>query len=256
MILADFHLHSCLSPCGDLLMSPSAIVKTLGERHIQLAALTDHNSALNCPAFAKCCKDAGIAALYGMEAQTSEELHVLCLFSVLQTAMDFCGAWYDSLPCIINKPEITGDQVYVDENDEITGEAEKYLITSAPYSLDECAERVHRAGGLVIPAHVDRPSFSMMSQLGTIVEGDWDALEFMRPQVLQEHKAHPPSDGTLPVRLPRAYPVTTSSDAHYIEHIGRRAFELDIGDVRLVNDDGTTNLAAVRAGLAKRVVQP
>jgi hypothetical protein len=237
-------------------MSPAAIVDTLSEKHIQLAALTDHNTAQNCPAFASCCRKAGIAALYGMEAQTSEELHVLCLFAGLQTAMDFCGAWYDSLPCIINKPEITGDQVYVDENDEIVGQLEKYLITSAPYTLDECAEKVHKAGGLVIPAHVDRPSFSMMSQLGAIVEGDWDALEFMRPQILTEQKNGCQPAGMLPVLLPRAYPVTTSSDAHYIEHIGRRSFELDTGSIPLLNGDGTTNLAAVRAGLAKRVVQP
>ncbi|MFA6855793.1 MAG: PHP domain-containing protein [Treponema sp.] len=265
IIRADLHLHSCVSPCGDLLMSPAAIVKTLCEKHIQLAALTDHNTSLNCPAFAACCKRAGIAALYGMEAQTSEELHVLCLFPVLQTAMDFCSTWYDSLPSVINKPEVTGDQVYVDENDEIVGLVEKYLIMSAPYTLDECAEQVHKAGGLVIPAHVDRPSFSMMSQLGAIVEGNWDALEFMRPQILQEQKKRQLSKDVqcghlkcreLPVRLPRAYAVTTSSDAHYIEHIGRRAFELDIGSIPLMNKDGTTNLSAVRAGLAKRVVQP
>jgi 3',5'-nucleoside bisphosphate phosphatase len=235
-------------------MSPAVIVDTLVEKHIQLAALTDHNTALNCPAFARCCRSAGIAALYGMEAQTSEELHVLCLFPVLQTAMDFCAKWYDSLPNIINKPELTGDQVYVDENDEIIGEVEKYLITSAPFTIDECAEKVHKAGGLVIPAHVDRPSFSMMSQLGAIVEGDWDALEFVRPQVLQEQKSG--LSGVLPVVLPCPYPVTTSSDAHYIEHIGRRAFELDIGEMPLLNEDGTVNLAAVLSGLAKRVVQP
>jgi 3',5'-nucleoside bisphosphate phosphatase len=234
-------------------MSPAVIVKTLQEKHIQLAALTDHNTALNCPAFAKCCRDAGIAALYGMEAQTSEELHVLCLFPVLRTAIDFCAAWYDSLPDIRNKPEITGDQVYVDENDEIVGEVEKYLITSAPWTLDECAAMVHQSGGLVIPAHVDRPSFSMMSQLGTIVEGSWDALEFVRPQVLQNERQ---AVSALEIKLPAPYPVITSSDAHYVEHIGRRAFDLDIGDMPLVNSDGTVNIPAVLSGLAKRVVQP
>ena len=245
-------------------MSPSVIVKTLQEKHIQLAALTDHNTALNCPAFAKCCTDAGIAALYGMEAQTAEELHVLCLFPILKVAVDFCSEWYDSLPDIRNKPEITGDQVYVDENDEIVGEVEKYLI--------------HKAGGLVIPAHVDRPAFSMMSQLGAIVEGSWDALEFVRPQVLQEQRARArasllvsehrkeneqmelhnkrQSVSALEIKLPAPYPVITSSDAHYVEHIGRRAFELDIGDMPLVNSRGTVNIQAVLAGLAKRVVQP
>jgi 3',5'-nucleoside bisphosphate phosphatase len=231
-------------------MSPGAIVRTLVEKGIKLAALTDHNTALNCPPFASLCKEAGIAALYGMEAQTMEELHVLCLFPYLETALDFCNTWYDLLPDISNRPEKTGDQVYVDEHDEIIGEVEKYLIISAPVSLDECAEMVHKRGGLVIPAHVDRPAFSMMSQFGTIVAGAWDALEFVRPQVLFE---------VPPVRrimLPAPYPVTTSSDAHYIEYIGRRAFDLDIGDLPLLKADGSVSLEAVRAGLAKRVVNP
>jgi len=284
MILrADFHLHSCVSPCGDLFMSPGAIVETLVKKGILLAALTDHNTAMNCPPFAALCKKAGIAALYGMEAQTSEELHVLCLFPHLETAMDFCAKWYDMLPDIKNQPEKTGDQVYVDEHDEIVGEVEKYLITSAPVSLDECAAMVHKNGGLVIPAHVDRPAFSMMSQLGTIVKGDWDALEFVRPQVLEPDKgvvgagasvarASSVSGSSLPgsvsvscaraaaaalkIELPAPYPITTSSDAHYIEHIGRRAFELDIGDFPLLDKDGCVNLEAVRAGLAKRIVRP
>jgi hypothetical protein len=226
-------------------MSPQTIVKTLAEKNIRLAALTDHNTSLNCPAFSVLCRQADIAALYGMEAQTSEELHVLCLFPYLETAVDFGREWYDLLPDIPNRPEKTGDQVYVDEHDSILGEVEKYLIISAPVSLDECADRVHRLGGLVIPAHVDRPSFSMMSQLGTVVEGHWDALEFVRPQ----SAAHE-------VRLPAPYPVITSSDAHYIEHIGRRAFDLDIGSLPLQNADGSVNLEAVRAGLGKRVVNP
>lgn len=143
----------------------------------------------------------------------------------------------------MNKPEKTGDQVYVDEHDGILGEVEKYLITSASVSLEELEKQVHAAGGLVIPAHVDRPSFSMTSQLGCVVDGAWDALEFVKPDV-------------APALLPSPYPVTTSSDAHYLEHIGRRAFELDIGDIPLVGEDGTVNLEAVRAGLSKRIIVP
>src|SRR5574344_2746959 len=243
IIHTDLHLHSCVSPCGDLFMSPKKIVETLESKHIQLAALTDHNISMNTPAFSICCKQHHIAALYGMEAQTAEEIHVLTLFSNVETALDFCQSWYDILPTIINKPEKTGDQVYVNEKDDILGEVEKYLIISAPVSLDELEQQVHKVGGLVIPAHVDRPSFSMMSQLGSIVDGKWDALEFVKPDA-------------APALLPSPYPVTTSSDAHYVEHIGRRAFDLDIGDLPLLCEDGTVNLEAVRAGFAKRVVAP
>lgn len=224
-------------------MSPKAIAETLEQKHIQLAALTDHNTSMNTPAFAICCREHHLAALYGMEAQTSEEIHVLTLFTRLEVAMDFCAAWYELLPNVMNKPEKTGDQVYVDEHDGILGEVEKYLITSASVSLEELEKQVHAAGGLVIPAHVDRPSFSMTSQLGCVVDGAWDALEFVKPDV-------------APALLPSPYPVTTSSDAHYLEHIGRRAFELDIGDIPLVGEDGTVNLEAVRAGLSKRIIVP
>jgi len=243
IIKADIHLHSCVSPCGDLYMSPKKIVETLAEKNIQLAALTDHNTSMNTPAFAICCKQHNIAALYGMEAQTAEELHVLTLFSSVETALDFCESWYDLLPDIRNKPEKTGDQVYVDEHDSILGEVEKYLITSASVSLDELERHVHKHNGLVIPAHVDRPSFSMTSQLGCVVNGNWDAVEFVKPD-------------NAPLMLPSPYPVITSSDVHYVEHIGRRSFLLDIGDFPLVCYDGTVNLDAVRAGFAKRVVYP
>jgi hypothetical protein len=88
-----------------------------------------------------------------------------------------------------------------------------------------------------------------MSQLGAIVEGDWDALEFVRPQDMKFVTA----DSSTDIVLPRPYPVTTSSDAHYVEHIARRAFDLDIGDLPLQNADGSVNLAAVKSGLAKRM---
>jgi len=248
-------------------MSPATIAHILAQKKITLAALTDHNTALNSPGFAAACKKENIVLLYGMEAQTSEEIHVLCLFPRMETSLEFCNAWYDSLPNIPNKPEVTGDQVIVDENDEITGVLDKYLIVSAPYSLDECARMVHDNGGLVIPAHVDRPAFSMISQLGQIVKGDWDALEFVRPQILEETKerlVQTNKDGlnarqiaeSLPVILPAPYPVTTSSDAHYIEHIGRRAFDLDLGNDSLTDSDGLVSLLTVRAAFAKRVVHP
>ena len=101
IIKCDFHIHSCVSPCGDLSMSPSYIAEVLAEKGVQLAALTDHNTALNCPAFAAACKKFGIAALYGMEVQSQEEVHVLSLFSDLQTALDFSNEIYEMLPPIM-----------------------------------------------------------------------------------------------------------------------------------------------------------
>ena len=248
IIKCDFHIHSCVSPCGDLSMSPSYIAEVLAEKGVKLAALTDHNTALNCPAFAAACKKFGIAALYGMEVQSQEEVHVLSLFSDLQTALDFSNEIYEMLPPIMNNPEKTGDQVYVDENDDILGEVDKYLITSADLSIDDLEKRIHALGGLCIPAHVDRPAFSLMSQFGFIPEGNYDAVEVTRiPPVT----TYPYTNKQVPLDTLH-YHLTTSSDAHYPEHIARRPFDLDIGDIPLIKKDGTVNLDAVRSGLSKR----
>ena len=244
IIKADLHLHSCLSPCGDLSMSPSLIVKTLKQRGVSLAALTDHNTALNCPAFAYHCKREGIAALYGMEAQTIEEVHVLCLFSGLDTALAFADEIYALMPHIPFNPEKNGDQVYVDENDDIIGEIESFLIVSAELSIDDLALRVHELGGAVIPAHVERPAFSMVSQLGFSPGGEWDALEVVR--------LPPEGVDTL------GYPLITSSDAHYPEHIGRRAFDLDLQDIPLkgtgglCREDGSVDIDIFKQALQRR----
>lgn len=218
-------------------MSPRAITQTLAQRGVQLAALTDHNSALNCPAFAAAAKEAGIAALYGIEAQGQEECHILCLFAELQAALALGAELYALMPPVMNIPEKMGDQVYVDEEENIAGEVDKYLITSADIGLDALAERVVTLGGIVIPAHVDRPAFSLTSQLGFIPDGPWAALEVVRI----------PSEADT-----RDYPLITSSDAHYLEHIGRRPFELDIGNDQLVDAHGKVNLETVQKALARR----
>jgi PHP family Zn ribbon phosphoesterase len=228
-------------------MSPTVIAEYLKSRGVQLAALTDHNSALNCPAFAEACRVRGVAALYGMEAQTSEEVHALCLFSRLDTALSFSDELYDLMPPIWNIPEKTGDQVYVDAEENILGEVEKYLVTSVALSLDELAERVISLGGIIIPAHVDRPAFSLTSQLGFIPDGPWAALEVVRMPPL-DHALRDSSYADT-----RGYPLTTSSDAHYIEHIARRSFELNIGDLPLFeNDDITVCMETIKAALSKR----
>ncbi len=250
---ADLHIHSCLSPCGSLEMSPKVIVETLKEKGVQIAALTDHNTALNCPAFDYHCKKNGMIPLFGMEAQTAEEIHVLCLFSQLQTALDFSQTIYDLLPPIMNNPEKAGDQVIVDQNDDIIGEIDKYLVISADITIEELEKMVHELNGLVIPAHIDRASFSMTSQLGFVIEGNWDALEAVR---------NPPSkmdyidnkQVLYPIET-LGYPITHSSDAHYIRNIAQKTFDLDFADAPLhgknaiLNDDGTLNFTTLKQAL-------
>ncbi|MCL2210036.1 MAG: PHP domain-containing protein [Treponema sp.] len=217
-MLADLHNHSCLSPCGSLDLSPRSILETGAGKGIKLMALTDHNSSLNCPPFAKLSAQYGIIPIFGLEATTNEEIHVLCLFTSLDASMAFSEYAYSIITPFLNNPQKTGDQVYVDADDNIEGEVEYYLVNPLSLSIDDIGAKVIEYGGIVIPAHVDRPAFSMSSQLGLLVDGPWSALECVRI---------PPVVNDFPLNT-KGFPLITSSDAHYLEYIGRRPFELDV----------------------------
>ena len=243
-MLADLHNHSCLSPCGSLELSPRRLVEEGAARGIKLLALTDHNSTLNCPAFAKVCVQYGIIPIFGMEATTSEEIHVLCLFTDLEACMAFNVYAYSILTPFLNNPKKTGDQVYVDENDDIEGEVEYYLVNPLDLSIENIGKKVGEYCGIVIPAHVDRPAFSMTSQLGVIVKGPWTAIECVRI---------PPAIANSPLDT-LGYPLTTSSDAHYPEHVGRRPFEIDVTEEELLPDGNGTEavMEVFKHALSKR----
>ena len=222
-LLADLHNHSCLSPCGSLDLSPRRLVEIAASRGIKILALTDHNSSLNCPAFSKICHQHGIIPVFGMEATTNEEIHVLCLFTDLTASLAFDDYAYSILIPFPNDPEKTGDQVYVDEEDNIEGEVEFYLTNPLQISIDDIGLKAAEYNGIVIPAHVDRSAFSMTSQLGVVVKGPWTALECVRiPPVIRSGESLASPLDTL------GYPLITSSDAHYPEHVGRRPFLLDV----------------------------
>jgi len=243
-LLADFHNHSCLSPCGSLDLSPRALADLAALRGVRVLALTDHNSSLNCPAFAKACPPRGILPIFGMEATTQEEIHVLCLFTSLQASLDFSEYAYSLLMPFLNNPDKTGDQVFVDEDDNIEGEVEYYLVNPLELSIDSIWAKAAEYGGIAIPAHVERPAFSMTSQLGVIVKGQWTALECTRlPPLLNGQ----PLD-TL------GYPLITSSDAHYPEHVARRPFELDTSMEELAPNGiiGGADMNVLKRILAKR----
>ncbi len=210
----DLHNHSCLSPCGSLEMSPSRLVEEAVKNNIDILALTDHNAVDNLPAFDKCCRRAGITPVFGLEVTGREEAHLLCLFEDLKTAMEFGLIMYEDLATVMNDPDSMGDQIIVDEEENILGELEKFLIGGAvEYSIEELIPMVHQRSGLFIPAHIDRPAFSISSQLGFLPANDYDAVEVMR----------------RPCSLNiQNYPEITGSDAHYPEHVGKRSFSLEL----------------------------
>jgi len=204
---ADLHLHSCLSPCGSLDSSPTRIAQRAASLGLDLIALTDHNSALNCPTFARACHAHGIVPLFGLEATSTEEVHCLCLFEGVEESLELGRLLYQHLPEIPNIPEISGDQVFVDEEETIIGSVEKQLTAAASLSMDQIAAYVLDLNGLFIPAHIDRYVNSVSSQLGFLPEAPYSAVEVTK--------------NPCPVDT-RAYPVVTNSDAHYLHDIGIR----------------------------------
>ena len=219
---ADFHIHSCLSPCASLEMSPAAIVARAQAVGLNAIALSDHNCAFNLPAFASLCRSSGMNALYGLEVTTAEEAHMLCLFDDLDTALSLGERVYASLPDIRNQPDRFGDQPIVNEKGEILDFAEKYLISASGYDVNSLLDLVHSMGGLFIPAHIDRQVFGIIAQLGFLPEEDFDAVELT-------------ARGNR--KLAGAYPVLRNSDSHQLSGIGTgyTEFELDrmsVADLR------------------------
>lgn len=174
----DLHVHSCLSPCGDDEATPNSIAGMAKVIGLDLLALTDHNSAGNCPAFFKAAERYGITPVAGMELTTSEDIHLLCLFPTLENAMDFDAAVQKRHIQIPNKPSIFGSQRLMDENDEIIGEEDNLLINATTLTLEEGAALCRSFSGAALPAHIDRESNGIIAVLGAFPdEPDFPAIE-------------------------------------------------------------------------------
>ena len=164
----DLHIHSALSPCADNDMTPNDIVGMALLNKLDIIAITDHNSFANTEAVIKAAHGKEIIVLPGAEISTAEEVHVVCLFCEIDTALNFeqeLSAYYAELA---NRIDIFGNQTIFDEHDQAVGELARMLIAPTSISFDELYELVHKYGGAFIPAHVDRESFSVMANLGFI----------------------------------------------------------------------------------------
>ena len=208
----DLHLHSCLSPCGDTDMTPANIAGMAALNGLEVVALTDHNTARNCPAFLKWTEHYGLIGIPGMELCTSEEVHVVCLFPTLEDALAFDGYVYERLMPVENKPEFFGRQLLMDEEDQVAGEEPRLLISATDIPFSQVYDLTADFHGIMIPAHLDKSTTSLLSNLGFVPPDS----RFTCAELKDMSNLH---------RLRAANPylehcnIVSNSDAHDLEHI-------------------------------------
>lgn len=227
----DFHIHSCLSPCGDTDMTPNNIVNFAKIMGYDVIALTDHNTALNCPAVAKIAKEHGITFIPGMELCTSEEVHIVCLFYILEDALEFSEYVKSTMPPIKNKPAVFGEQLICDENDNVIGQEDILLVTASGISTEKVVKKVAEYNGICYPAHIDRSSFSILSNLGIIDEYfGFKCAEIYDIEREKELKEKYPYLNHLK--------LLSDSDAHYLENmrIPQQAIDVSENNIKTILD--------------------
>ncbi len=207
---SELHIHTVLSPCAGIEMIPPLIVSTALERGLNLIAITDHNASDNIGAVMEAAQGTGLSVLPGIEIQTQEDVHVLCLFDELDQLLDLQSLVDKNLPRLENNIEFFGEQFVVDATGEFLHRKKQLLITATNLSFDRVFYAVDDLGGLFIPAHVNRQVFGLFYHLG-FVPPDLPivALEISRHiTVDQAWEKHPQT---------RNYPLIQSGDVHYLD---------------------------------------
>ncbi len=222
----DFHIHSALSPCGDEDMTPCNIVNMAVLKGLDIIAVTDHNSCANLPAVMEAARENGLMVIPGMEVQTKEEVHILCLFKKLEGAMKFSEIVYNSLPDIKNNEEIFGRQLIFNSSDEIVGKEDRLLLSSTILSVNDVFVLARGLGGICIPAHVDRQSYGIIVNLGFIPPGlNVKTIEISKKSTTEAiYSKHP---------FLNKYKYIVSSDAHYLQDISEREFFIELSDLSI-----------------------
>ncbi len=235
---ADIHIHTLLSPCGDLEMSPANIVQRACLLGLDILGIADHNSTKHAPLIKKLAEKEGIFTLCGAEVTTKEEVHCLAFFENESFLNQFQVYLDENLPDIKNNPKYFGYQVVIDEQEMITEEVDKLLISGIDQTFDQVQQKVSQLNGIFIPAHIDRSKFSITSQLGFVPPDiKADALE------VSVHSSKEKMLKMFPYL--QKFSFVRGSDAHYIEHLGSsysifRMEEITFEEIRkaLLQQDG------------------
>lgn len=191
-------------------MIPPLIVQEALERNIDIIAITDHNASANVQAVQKAALGSPLKVLAGMEVQSREDVHLLCLFENFETLAIWQSAVDSALPEMENNAEFFGEQFVVDENGDFIRREPRLLLTSTHFSIDEIFERVNTLGGLVIPAHVNRSSYGLFPTLG-LLSDQWPILALEISRHLTPEKAV----ATYPAL--KGIPLIQSGDVHQLD---------------------------------------
>lgn len=237
----DFHIHSCLSPCADNDMTPSNIAGMATLAGVNIMALTDHNTTKNCPAFFKTAKRNGIIPVAGMELTTAEDIHIVCLFEKLDEALKFGEEIEKHRILIKNRTDIFGEQLIMDEEDNVIGTDEYLLSNATDISVDEAPKLVGKFNGVCYPAHVDRTSNGIIATLGDFPPTPkFNLAEFHDAEKIEEYRyKYPILDGKK---------LLVSSDAHYLWDIRDAEGYLEIDDEPYSSDLVRKNLFKILRG--------
>ena len=212
----DFHIHSCLSPCGSLEMGPKNVINSLKKNNISISSITDHNSIFNFPSFFINGIKNKILFFPGIEIKTLEEIHIIVIFPTFLEAINF----YKKIEQFINNIkadyDIFGDQPIVDEEENIIKEEEKLLIQSINLSIDDIVKEANKLNLIYFPAHIFDDSFSIISQIGFIP----DNIEIPIIEISQKNQIEKID------KIKKKFSIITNSDAHYLNQIGKKYFSI------------------------------
>lgn len=213
--LTDLHVHTVLSGCAEVEMIPPLIIRQAKRLGLSLIAITDHNSCHNAEAVIQASVGTDIHVLPGMELQSKEEVHLLCLFDTVRQCQEWQDEVFHRLPPLGNKEEIFGAQYVVDSVGEWVRTEERFLAGATDIGLEEVVTEVHSMGGMVIPAHVDRPSFSLLSNLGLVPES-------LKVQALEVTPQFVPNIGLQKWPQLKAWCLIVNGDAHRLQEMQNR----------------------------------
>ncbi len=217
----DLHIHTAASPCADRLMSPHNIVNMAKIKGLDIIAITDHQTCCNCEAVQKVGKENGLLVIAGIEIECAEEFHLIALLPSCKIARQIEDYIIAGMPSIKNDIKLLGKQECLNEKDEVVGEVEQLLLVGTRWPVTEIVSKVTAVGGVIYPAHIDRNSYSIISQLGVLPKvPTFNILEISQSANVKDYVARY-----------KTHKLISSSDAHYLQNISEAKVFLELDEI-------------------------